>query len=241
MPASARRSLLMIASIARLLNGLRHVAVGAKSPIPAAGALLAQHQSGGRMQVSILGDDKKTTFTDGNRELFDCAAQGRIDAFFLSGAQIDKDGNVNLLGLGSPRQLHRRFMGSFGAPYMAMMVPNVILFQMDHSPRTLVDKVDFVTAPGTNAPGVFRRGQADWLITNRCLFRRSTNGFRLNRVHPPETLSSVQAQTGFQIIADDDFNVSEMPSSNDQLVISGPIRDMVVDLYPDAVTLFDDA
>ncbi len=33
---------------------------------------------------------------DGGRELFDEAAQGRLDAFFLGGGQIDGDGNLNL-------------------------------------------------------------------------------------------------------------------------------------------------
>src|SRR5918997_1597225 len=91
---------LLIDVLAGMLDGLGHVAVGAASPIPGAAALLAAKRSGGRMRVSVLGSERHNPFTDGNVELFDCAAQGRIDAFFLGGGQIDEQANVNLIGVG---------------------------------------------------------------------------------------------------------------------------------------------
>src|SRR5262249_9746363 len=91
---------LLICTIARMLEGLGHVAVGASSPIPGAAALLARARSGGRLRLSLLGSEDHNFFTDGGRELFDCAAQGRIDAFFLGGGQIDGEANVNLVGIG---------------------------------------------------------------------------------------------------------------------------------------------
>ena len=83
--------------IARLIGDVRHVAVGNASPIPAAAALLARERGRGRPYVSLLQSRKHNFFTDGARELFDCAGQGRIDVFFLSGGQIDGQGNVNLV------------------------------------------------------------------------------------------------------------------------------------------------
>ena len=76
--------------IARLIGNVRHVAVGNASPIPAAAALLARERGRGRGRpyVSLLQSRKHNFFTDGARELFDCAGQGRIDVFFLSGGQI---------------------------------------------------------------------------------------------------------------------------------------------------------
>src|SRR5215467_4042333 len=93
---------LLIAAIARMLAGLRHVAVGVASPIPGAAALLARARSGGALRVSLLGSEDNNFFTDGGRELFDCAAQGRIDAFFLGGGQIDGNANINLVGIPMP-------------------------------------------------------------------------------------------------------------------------------------------
>src|SRR5450432_501464 len=74
---------LMIALLSREVMGLGHVVVGALSPLPAAAALLAQ--ASGPTRATILGSKRYNSFTEGARELFDCAAQGRIDAFFLSG------------------------------------------------------------------------------------------------------------------------------------------------------------
>ena len=104
--------------IAGLIGGLRHVAVGAASPIPAAAALLARARGGGRPYVSLLQSRKHNFFTDGARELFDCAGQGRVDAFFLSGGQIDGEGNVNLVAIGDYDRPTVRFPGSFGSAYL---------------------------------------------------------------------------------------------------------------------------
>ena len=134
--------------ICRLIGDVRHVAVGAASPIPATAALLARERGGGKPYVSLLGSRAHTFFTDGARELFDCAGQGRIDVFFLSGGQIDGEGNINLVSVGDYDHPKARFPGSFGSAYLYYVVPKVILFRVEHSRRTLVPKVDFISAPG---------------------------------------------------------------------------------------------
>jgi glutaconate CoA-transferase, subunit B len=64
--------------ICRLIGNVRHVAVGVSSPIPATAALLARERGGGRPYVSLL-SSRAPFFTDGSRELFDCAGQGRVN------------------------------------------------------------------------------------------------------------------------------------------------------------------
>jgi glutaconate CoA-transferase subunit B len=86
---TATRTELLIATIATMLDGLGHIAMGASSPILGAAALVAAASGGGRPRVTVLGSRLRNNFTDGGRELFDCSAQGRIDAFFLGGGQID--------------------------------------------------------------------------------------------------------------------------------------------------------
>src|SRR5215203_2648232 len=137
--------------IARLIGDVRHVAVGNASPIPATAALLARERGGGRPYVSLLQSRKHNFFTDGGRELFDCAGQGRVDVFFLSGGQIDGEGNINLVSIGDYAQPTVRFPGSFGAAHLYYVVPRVILFRLEHSRRTLVPRVSFISAPGGNA------------------------------------------------------------------------------------------
>src|SRR6266568_3218289 len=155
-PERFREEELLADVISRLIGEVRHVAVGEQSPIPAAAALLARARGVGKPYVSILGSHAHDFFTDGGRELFDCAGQGRVDVFFLSGAQIDGEGNVNLVSIGDYRRPKVRFPGSFGSAYLYFVVPRVILFRLEHSRRTLVGKVDFISAPGTSPENVYR-------------------------------------------------------------------------------------
>ena len=183
--------------IARLIGDVRHVAVGNASPIPATAALLARERGHGRPYVSLLGSPKNTFWTDGARELFDCAGQGRIDVFFLSGGQIDGQGNVNLVSTGDYAHPKVRFPGSFGSAYLYYVVPKVILFRTEHSRRTLVPQVDFISAPGASEQNVFRPGGPIALVTNRCLFSFADGRFTLASVHPGHTVEEVIEHTGF--------------------------------------------
>src|SRR4026208_1800946 len=144
--------------IARLIGDVRHFAVGNASPIPATAALLARERGNGRPYVSLLQSRKHNFFTDGGRELFDCAGQGRIDVFFLSGGEIDGEGNVNLVSVGEYDKPGARFPGSFGSSYLHFVVRKVILCRTEHSKRTLVPKVSFISAPGGSDPNVHRTG-----------------------------------------------------------------------------------
>jgi glutaconate CoA-transferase subunit B len=201
MPPSRELSLpeVMIGALVPMLTGLRHIAVGASSPVPGSAALLVKSLSGGATRVSLLGSERDNAFTDGGRELFDCAAQGRIDAFFLSGGQIDGHANINLVGLGDYPKSRVRFPGSFGSAYLYHLVPRVILFREEHSPRTLVEQVDFISAAGTSPAGEFRPGGPFALVTGLCVFHfdRSRGRFRLVSTHPGVSIEQVVAATGF--------------------------------------------
>src|SRR3979490_1092484 len=177
--------------ITRVIGDVRHIAVGNASPIPATAALLARERGGGMPYVSLLQSRKHNFFTDGGRELFDCAGQGRIDVFFLSGGQIDGTGNVNLVSVGDYEHPKARFAGSFGSSYLYYVVPKVILFRLEHTRRTLVPKVDFISASGTSPDNVYRPGVPIALITNRCLFAfdRARKRFRLASAHPVHTVA----------------------------------------------------
>src|ERR1700689_966254 len=152
--------------ICRLIGDVRHVAVGASSPIPATAALLARERGRGKPYVSLLGSRDPTFFTDGARELFDCAGQGRIDVFFLSGGEIDGEGNINLVSIGDYEKPTVRFPGSFGSAHLYYVVPKVVLFRTEHSRRTLVPRVGFVSAPGGSPENVYRPGGPVALVTN---------------------------------------------------------------------------
>ncbi|MSO65060.1 MAG: CoA synthetase [Alphaproteobacteria bacterium] len=225
---------LLIAIIARLLADCRHVAVGTASPIPGSAALLARERSGGATRVSILGNPRNTFWSDGSKELFDCAAQGRIDAFFLSGAQIDGQANVNLVGIGSYPRQKVRFSGSFGSAYLYHLVPRVILFRPDHSPRVLVPKVDFISAAGTSPPGTYRPGGPHALVTGKALFYfdRGRGRFRLESVHPGSSVAEIRQLTGFDFDCPAEVPVTAEPDAATLAVIRGPVARALADTYP---------
>ena len=225
---------LLIAVIARLLAGCGHVAVGAASPIPGSGALLARELSRGAMRVSVLGSLRNNFFTDGGVELFDLAAQGRIDAFFLGGGQIDGEANINLVGTGGYPASKLRWPGSFGSAYLYYLVPKVILFREEHTRRVMVPRVDFVSAPGTSEPSVYRPGGPQAMLTPLGLFSfdRARGRFRLESVHPGHTLEEILDNTGFDF--DRAERVPQTPPPDPAWVdlIRGRIRGEIAETYP---------
>ena len=220
--------------IARLIGDARHVAVGNASPIPATAALLCRARADGRPYVSLLQSRKHNFFTDGGRELFDCAGQGRIDVFFLSGGEIDGEGNINLVSIGDHDHPKVRFPGSFGSAHLYYVVPRVILFRTEHSRRTLVRHVGFVSAPGGSPDNVYRPGGPIALVTNRCVFGfdRTKRRFRLDSVHPGHTVDEVIEHTGFDFDRPADVPQTEPPSTETLRLMRGAVAAELAEVYP---------
>jgi glutaconate CoA-transferase subunit B len=231
---SATRTEILIATIARLLEGSRSVVIGNQSPIPGSAALVARELSGGALRVTILGSRKHTDFTNGGVETFDRAAQGRVDVFFLGGGQIDGEANINLVGAGEYPRVDVRWPGSFGSAYLYFLVPRVILFREEHTPRVFVKKVDFVSAPGTSPPGVYRPGGPWKLLTGLGLFSfdKGRKHFALESVHPGHSVEEIVENTGFEF--DRPAQVLTTPEPDPQMLalIRGRIRDEIAETYP---------
>jgi glutaconate CoA-transferase subunit B len=234
-PPSFRDEELLADVIASLIGDSRHVAVGNASPIPATAALLARERNGGALPyVSLLQSRKYNFFTDGARELFDCAGQGRIDVFFLSGGQIDGTGNINLVSIGDYSQPNVRFPGSFGSAYLYYVVPKVILFRTEHSRRTLVSQVDFISAPGGNEATVHRTGGPIALVTNRCLFHFDSahRRFRLESVHPGHSIQDVIDNTGFDFDRAARVPETPAPSPSTLRLMREVVAPQLAEVYP---------
>jgi len=246
---SVSRQELLIFTVARLLEDCRSVAVGASSPIPGAGALLARHWLAAktpsrRLFLTILGSSRLNAMTSGGVELFDMAAQGRIDAFFLGGGQIDGHGSLNLVGTGHYPATDVRWPGSFGSAYLYHLVPKVILFREEHSRRVLVPKVDFISAAGPRDDGVYRPGGPIGLLTNLCWFAfdRSRHRFRLETIHPGHSLEDVRDNTGFDFDVAATITETPLPDAATLATIRGPIARQIADAYPRFVKqVFPDA
>ena len=216
--------------IARLIgDDVHHVAVGAASPIPAAACELARAR-GRAIRVTRLHQRKGNPFTEGSRELFDLAGQGRIDLFFLGGAQLDGEANINLV-----RAEGRRFPGSFGSAFMYFTC-RTVLFREEHSRRVLVPKVEFISAPGWNPPEVHRRGGPIALVTGKALFiwQKDQRRFRLESVHPGHSADEVRENTGFDYDAE---GVAETPppSAEELALLRSSVAPHLASDYPEFV------
>jgi glutaconate CoA-transferase subunit B len=210
---------LLACVIARLLAGAHHAAIGASSPIPATGAFLRRCIDPS-FRVSLQQRRQANPFTEGSRELFDLAGQGRIDTFFLGGAQIDGEGAINLV-----RAEGRRFPGSFGSAYMYSVVPNTILFREEHSPRVLVPKVEFVSARGNPAA----------LLTGKALFswHKEKRRFGLRSVHPGISAQDVRTNTGFSYDEDATTRTTAVPTDVELASLRGPVKREIATNYPE--------
>jgi glutaconate CoA-transferase, subunit B len=224
-----RTAELMIALLAREVSGLAHVVAGALSPVPAAAALLAQAM--GPTRATILGSRRFNPFSEGGRELFDCAAEGRIDAFFLSGGQIDSEANINLLAIGERARPAVRFPGSFGSAYLYFLVPKVVLFREEHSRRTLVPRVDFVSAPGRSPQNVYRTGGPRALVTGLARFSFADR-FRLESIHPGHDLAEIRAATGFEFDHATRPTETTPPTGEELSLIRGRVCEELAETYP---------
>jgi glutaconate CoA-transferase, subunit B len=208
------REELLACVIARLIGDAQHVAVGAASPIPATACELLKAR-GRQLRVSMLHKRKGNPFTEGSRELFDLAGQGRIDVFFLGGAQIDGEGSINLV-----RADGKRFPGSFGSAFMYSVVKKTILFREEHSKRVLVPKVEFVSARGT--PGA--------LLTGKALFSWTGQRFRLESTHEP---GDIRSETGFQYDAPEKALLTPAPTAEDLALLRSSVAKRIAPDYPD--------
>jgi glutaconate CoA-transferase subunit B len=144
---------------------------------------------------------------------------GRVDVGFLGAAQIDRYGNINttIIGddYGDPRV---RLPGAGGAPEIAASCREVIVI-VKHSPRTFVERVDFVTSvgygsgPGDRAKlGLTGRGPA-LVITDLGVLRPDpeTAELTLTQVHPGVDAARVVEATGWPLAVAPSLGVTPDP------------------------------
>jgi glutaconate CoA-transferase subunit B len=111
-------------------------------------------------------------------------------------------------------------------------VPKVILFRLEHSRRTLVPAVDFISAPGISAANVHRPGGPVALVTNRCLFTFADGGFTLASVHPGHSVEEVLDHTGFDFAGPAQVPVTPAPSEATLKLLREVVAPQLAEVYP---------
>lgn len=213
----------MACVVARALHDGERVGVGVNSPVPAAGVLLAKRTHAPRLRFRLPGVEGSEPFL-GSKEFFDFAQRGRLDVFFLSGVQIDAEANVNLHVLGDYERPRRRFPGAFGSAVLYPVVPRVILFRTEHSPRVFVPRVDFVTAAG----------RPDRVVTPIAVLGYESGPGRLvlDSYHPGQSVESVRAATGFELPLGPSLRETPAPSAAELGVLREEVHPRLAPVYP---------
>ena len=134
---------------------------------------------------------------------------GRIDIGFLAGAQLDRFANINTTVIGESYGKPRvRLPGAGGAPEIAASCREVLIV-MRQSPRTFVERVDFVTSVGYGKGGDDRARHGfigagpKTVITDIGILEpgAETRELLLTSLHPGVTLEEAQAATGWNLVA----------------------------------------
>jgi glutaconate CoA-transferase, subunit B len=209
---------LMTVAMARLLRDGERVFHGVASPLPMVAILLAKRlHAPDLVYLNVAGSvDPRppaalprstadphllagTATLVTLADLFDLSARGGLDTAFLSGVQIDGQGRINMSAIGDFHHPTVRLPGGAGSALILPTARRTILWRTQHSPRALVERLDFTTAAGA----------VDRLVTPLCVFRMDGDHFRLDALYPDVTVEQVRAATGFAFRAPADVPLIE--------------------------------
>jgi glutaconate CoA-transferase, subunit B len=131
---------------------------------------------------------------------------GRIDVGFLGAAQLDRFGNINTTVIGDYATPKTRLPGAGGAPEIAASCQQVFII-VRQSPRTFVDRVDFVTSVGYGSGRGdrerlgLRGGGPVRVITDLGVLEpdEATCELVLTAVHPGVTVEQARSATGWAL------------------------------------------
>jgi glutaconate CoA-transferase subunit A len=152
--------------------------------------------------------------------------RGMVTHEVVSAAQIDRFANTNNIEVISPSGKRIRLPGQGGMADVANMHANFLLYLTRHSPLTLVERVDYVSAARgllTNdertAAG-YQPGNVQ-LITNLGVFtlNEATRELELALIHPSFTVEAIQAATGFAVTVSPNVASTPLPSAEELQLI----------------------
>lgn len=139
----------------------------------------------------VLSEGSTSIFA--NEDFYDLCTRGRMDLCFLGAAQVDGLGRTNVSTIGDWHNPKVRLPGGGGGAVMLPTARRAVTWRTEHSKRTLVETLDFVTAAG-GMHGV---------VTPLAVFVKREGRLVLQSWHPERSLDEVVARTGFAVDARD--------------------------------------
>jgi len=155
-----------------------------------------------------------------------------IEKFCVGAAQLDQYGNMNNSVIGDDYHAPKvRLPGTAGLADMGSIGKKLYYWNPNHTPRSMVEKVDFISAAGYLDGGDARgrlglEGGPALVISNLAVmdFNPVSKKMRLKSVHPGITVEQVQKATGFELLRPRGTIPETRPPSQEQVRL---IRDVI--------------
>lgn len=151
-------------------------------------------------------------------ETFDLISAGKY-AICMGPVQVDRTGSCNISVLGDWRRPKVALIGARGIPDDMVRLEELTFHVRRHSPRTVVEKVDFRCGlgfgPERDELGL-TLGRPRMLVTDLGVFDFDEHGagMRVRSLHAGVTFGQAQAATGFELLAPgDDLPVTPPPTA----------------------------
>ena len=153
--------------------------------------------------------------------------RGDVNLGFIGGAEVDRFGNINTTVIGARERPVVKLPGSGGGADIACLAQRLVSL-MEHEPRRLRARVDFITSPGygDGSPdwrarqGLVRGGPSAVITTLGVLRFDSRSGEAyLASYHPFTTPHEVQAATGWPLRLAEDCAPTPAPAADELRLI----------------------
>ncbi len=237
----------IISRIARLFGPLDEFQTGAATYCGIAGLSLAKStraprlilRGAGRLSLTLLADvvgglrgEAAIEAQKGTEEIFIIDMWGAW-YMLMSPAQIDQHGSANISLIGDKAKPSVALIGARGLPDNCTSCREINWVVTNHSKRTFVSKVDFVSGPGwvpERVAGDIKYGHPLYVISNLGVmdFDPKTHRMRLASVHKGVTAQQVQENTGFELAMPKSVPETEPPTEEDVRLIREEIDPMGV-------------
>jgi glutaconate CoA-transferase subunit B len=151
---------------------------------------------------------------------------GRVDVGFLSGAQLDRFGNINSTVIGDYAKPKVRLPGAGGAPEIAASCREVVVM-LRQTPRAFVERVDFVSSmgygrgPGDRERLGLRGAGPRTVVTDLGILRPdpATCELTLVALQPGATVEQARDATGWDLGVADEVEELEPPTGEELAVL----------------------
>jgi glutaconate CoA-transferase subunit B len=159
-------------------------------------------------------------------EVMQLLQHGDVHLGFIGGAEVDRFGNINTNVIGSRDAPTVKLPGSGGGADIACLARRLVAL-MEHEPRRLRSRVDFVTSPGYGEGRDWRQQQGlvgggpSAVITTLGVLRFDSPSREayLASYHPFTTPEAVRAATGWPLRVGHDCAPTPPPSQDELRLI----------------------